>query len=168
MIARVLIHVEGQTEETYVNELLAGHLEGFGQFVSARILGNPRARSRRGGIVGWDSAARDITAHLKGDPTCFATLMVDYYGLPQREQRAWPGRAEAARKPFADKLPTVQRALRDDIARLMGESFNPDRFAAIRRDARVRGAPLQRLCRIRFRHWTGLPRGGLCDRPRRV
>ena len=29
-MTRLLVHVEGQTEETFVNEVLAPHLYGFG------------------------------------------------------------------------------------------------------------------------------------------
>jgi hypothetical protein len=127
-MARVLIHVEGPTEETFVQELLVPHLVRFGHQASARILGNARVRSRRGGIRGWDSASGDIVRHLKGDPGCFATLMVDYYALPQQGSGAWPGRASAAVLPFAQKLPTIQEALLADISGRMGASFNPQRF----------------------------------------
>src|SRR5256885_1583241 len=49
-MARLLIHVEGETEETFVNEVLAPHLLSFGyESVSARLIGNARQRDRRGG-----------------------------------------------------------------------------------------------------------------------
>ena len=36
-VSRLLVHVEGETEETFVNELLHPHLADFGWFmVSAR------------------------------------------------------------------------------------------------------------------------------------
>ncbi len=55
-MARLLIHVEGETEEAFVNELLADHLHGFGyEIVSARLIGNARLRERRGGIRAWDT-----------------------------------------------------------------------------------------------------------------
>ena len=48
-MTRLLIHVEGETEESFVNEVLAPHLytHGYG-LVSARLLGNARQRDRRG------------------------------------------------------------------------------------------------------------------------
>jgi hypothetical protein len=95
-MARLFIHVEGETEETFVNEALAPHLYRFGyQKISARLLGNSRNRGRRGGIRGWPSVREDILSHLKEDSTCFATTMVDYYALPKEGQKAWPGRADA-------------------------------------------------------------------------
>src|SRR4051812_46577144 len=93
-MARILVHVEGETEETFVNEVLAPHLSKHN--ISARIIGNSRQRDRRGGIRPWTDVKKDIVRHLKGDAHAFATTMVDYYGLPQSGDRAWPGRAKAS------------------------------------------------------------------------
>ena len=82
-MARLLIHVEGQTEEAFVNEILRDHLVSKGYYsVEARFVGNARLR-QRGGIRSWPSARRDIVGHLLEDRDCIATTMVDYYGLPQ-------------------------------------------------------------------------------------
>jgi len=79
-MARLLIHVEGETEESFVNEVLAEHLYRCGfEKVSARLVGNARLRDRRGGIRAWISVRKDILNHLKEDRSCFATTMVDYY-----------------------------------------------------------------------------------------
>lgn len=128
-MARLLVHVEGETEETFVNDILTQHLlrHGFIQ-VSARLLGNARLRDRRGGIRGWDSVRGDILNHLREDSGCLVTTMVDYYALPQSGNRAWPGRAEAGRLPFEQKASSVQDGLLADICTVMGKSFNPARF----------------------------------------
>lgn len=53
-MSRLLVHVEGQTEEDFVNEVLGPHLWAYGYTqVSARLLGNARLRSRRAGIKAW-------------------------------------------------------------------------------------------------------------------
>jgi hypothetical protein len=91
-MARLLIHVEGQTEEDFVNDLLA---KGY-DAVSARIVGNARLRRYRGGIRPWPSVRRDIIRHLLEDPACISTTMIDYYCLPQTGAGAWPGRSEGA------------------------------------------------------------------------
>jgi hypothetical protein len=128
-MARLLVHVEGETEETFVNEILAPHLWHFGfTAVSARLLGNARQRDRRGGIRGWDSVRGDILRHLRQDPYCLMTTMVNYYALPQTGSRAWPGRSAAALLPFSQKAAIVQAALLTDISTAMGSSFNPARF----------------------------------------
>ncbi len=126
---RLIVHVEGQTEETFVKEILAPYLYSRGYTrVSARLVGNARQRDRRGGIRGWDSVRADILNHLREDVGCLATTMVDYYALPQSGNRAWPGRSEAASASPLDKPFVVERALLSDICEQMGGSFNAARF----------------------------------------
>jgi len=128
-MARLLIHLEGQTEEDFVNEILRDYLLARGyDAVSARIVGNARLRRRRGGIRPWPSVRKDIINHLKEDPTCIATTMVDYYGLPQEGEGAWPGRKKAAGLKSGEKAPSVEGALLDDVMAEMGRRFNPRRF----------------------------------------
>jgi hypothetical protein len=122
-MSRLLVHVEGQTEETFVNELLSGHLIARGYYsVSARLVGNAR---QRGGIRSWPSVKRDIIHHLYEDRGMIATTMVDYYGLPD----AWPGRARSrSLRTIQEKASCVQDALRDDVAAEMGRRFASDCF----------------------------------------
>ncbi|MYD65975.1 MAG: DUF4276 family protein [Chloroflexi bacterium] len=117
-MTRLLVHVEGQTEESFVGQLLRPHLiGGFGYTdVSARLLGNSRQRSRRGGARSWTAVRQDIVRHLRQDPNARSTTMVDFYGMPQTGDRAWPGRAEANAVPFDQKAAVVQVAIADDIA----------------------------------------------------
>ena len=129
LMARLLVHVEGETEETFVDAALKPHLIRYGYSqVSARLLGNARQRDRRGGIRGWNSVRDDILNHLREDTGCLVTTMVDYYALPQTGIKAWPGRADAGKLPFFQKAPTVQNALLADIATAMGGNFDPARF----------------------------------------
>ena len=129
-MTRLLVHVEGETEESFVNEVLGPHLLDYGYSgVSARLVGNARARLRRGGIRSWATVRRDIVAHLKEDGGAVATTMVDYYGLPRRGTSAWPGRAAAAAdKGIGEKADTVEAALLLDVRNTMGAGFAPGRF----------------------------------------
>lgn len=128
-MSRLLIHVEGETEETFVTEVLASHLCGFGYTtVKPRLIGNARQRDRRGGIRAWSIVRKDILNHLKEDVQCLSTTMVDYYGLPQDGSGAWPGRSRASQLPFAEKAISVENALLKDICDEMGDDFNPNRF----------------------------------------
>jgi len=70
----------------------------------------------------------DIARHLKEDPGCVATTLVDYYGLPQGEGRAWPGRAKAATLPAAEKARCVEDAVLADLTAAMGNRFDARRF----------------------------------------
>lgn len=128
-MARLLIHVEGQTEEDFVNEVLRDQLLAKGyDAIGARIVGNARLRRRRGGIRPWPSVRRDIINHLKEDPGCIATTMVDYYGLPREGTAAWPGRARASGLSPVKRAPCVEKAMLDDLAAEMVGPFNPQRF----------------------------------------
>ena len=128
-MTRLVVHVEGQTEETFGNEALAPHLYGFGiTRVGARLIGNTRQRSRRGGIKPWSDTRKDIVAHLREDQECIATIMVDYYGMPESGIRAWPGRSQAASRAFQHKARTIEDRLSADIRQTMGSGFDDRRF----------------------------------------
>ena len=128
-MTRLLIHVEGETEENFVNKVLAPHLYRVGYLqVGARLMGNARQRSGRGGGRAWPSVRQDIVNHLNADPGCIVSTMVDYYGLPQTGTRAWPNRADAAQLSFPCRPASVENALHDDVIRHMGRGFNASRF----------------------------------------
>ncbi len=55
-------------------------------------------------------------------------MMVDYYGLPREESRAWPCRARAATAPFAERPVLVETAIHDEIVGVMGSGFVSSRF----------------------------------------
>jgi hypothetical protein len=128
-MARLLIHVEGETEESFVNEILAEHLQACGyETIGARLVGNARLRDRRGGIRAWSTVQKDIINHLREDVGCFATTMVDYYGLPQAKGKAWPGRVDAGRLPYHEKAQFVEESLFADIQNALGEHYDARRF----------------------------------------
>jgi len=89
---RLIIVVEGQTEEAFVNQVLAPHLANKEIYVSATIVGKlvaqkRRHRSRGGGhFSNWQ---RDIQRILGGDrrPDLRVSTLFDLYGLP----RDFPG-----------------------------------------------------------------------------
>jgi hypothetical protein len=128
-MTRLLIHVEGQTEESFVNEILRDHLINAGyDSVGARIVGNARLRRSRGGIRPWPPVKRDIISHLRNDLGCIATTMVDFYGLPQEGDGAWPGRAEATVGGVREKASNVESALLESVSEEMGLRFDSRRF----------------------------------------
>ena len=121
-MTRLLIHVEGETEETFVNEVLAPHLRDCGfSIVGARLLGNARQRDRRGGIRSWEAIKKDIVRHLKQDGGSASATFVDYYALPASGDGAWPGRAAAASAAFENKATLVESGLLADVGQVMGE-----------------------------------------------
>ena len=128
-MSRLLIHVEGETEENFVNDIIGPYLYRRGYTkVSARIVGNARLRDRRGGIRAWSAVRKDILNHLKEDPNCISTTMVDYYALPKTGDKAWPGRETSGMLSFSRKAATVEDALMEDICQEMGAGFDARRF----------------------------------------
>ncbi|MSQ10919.1 MAG: DUF4276 family protein, partial [Dehalococcoidia bacterium] len=115
---------EGQTEEAFVNQVLAGHLisAGYSQ-VTARLLGGARGRVSRGGIRPWESVQSSIVRHLKEDPGRIVTTMVDFYALPG----GWPGRAMATGPAPASKASLVESAVSSEIVRELG-AYDARRF----------------------------------------
>ncbi len=122
-MARLLILVEGETEEMFVNEALAPHLLSSGfKTVSAKLMGKARSRAKRGGVRGWPEIKNEILRHLKADQHLFLTLMVDYYGMPAVRAGAWPGRFHAARLPFAMKVGLVEAEISEEIQAELGDA----------------------------------------------
>lgn len=118
---RLLVHVEGQTEETFVRDVLAPHLYGIGfQYVAARLIGNARQRDRRGGIQGWPPVRQGILNHLKQDQGWVITTMVDYYALPAGGVGAWPGRSCPPNLTSEEKSRRLTLALRADLELAFG------------------------------------------------
>ena len=128
-MTRLLVHVEGETEESFVNVILARHLydRGFSK-VSARLIGNARQRERRGGIKPWNAVRKDIVNHLQEDRECIASTMVDYYGMPQSGPKAWSGRTDAGGLAISILANAVEEALAIDIRQAMRSDFSSNRF----------------------------------------
>ena len=129
-MTRILVHVEGQTEEEFVNSVLAPHLYNNGfTVVSARLVGRSRLRKKRGGRCPWESAHTEIARHLSEDTAAFGTILVDYYALPANGPNGWPGRAGCEALCVADKAAHIQESLSLDFedrhGGAMAERFIP-------------------------------------------
>lgn len=113
--------VEGQTEATFVREILAPHLSNHGVSMWARL---PGRFVRRGGVKPWESICSDIVRTLRERDSRNCTTMFDYYGMPLD----WPGRSGAQALAWEHRGAFVEDALLDDIANRMGRSFRRERF----------------------------------------
>jgi Domain of unknown function (DUF4276) len=83
-VPRLNFVVEGQTEETFVRDLLAEHLAIHGVYAAARCVETSRTRLKifKGGMSTYARAKGDIERWLKEDRTAYLTTMFDLYGLP--------------------------------------------------------------------------------------
>jgi hypothetical protein len=83
---RLHMVVEGQTEETFVNRLLAEHLGRFDLSVDVRRVETSRRRAKiyRGGLLHYRKVRKDISLWMKEDqnPDAYFSTMFDLYALP--------------------------------------------------------------------------------------
>lgn len=123
-MTRILVHVEGQTEEEFVNSVLAPHLyeNGF-TAVSARLIGRSRARKKRGGTCPWEPAHTEIARHLSNDTGAFGTTLVDYYALPAGAPNGWPGRDGCDGLSVTEKAAHIQASLKQDFEARYGAAL---------------------------------------------
>ena len=84
---RLYIIVEGQTEETFVKEVLAGHLAQYQVAAVPKLIqtGKSSARSNKGGFLDYGHLKRDLERWIKQDQNTDArfTTMVDLYAYPE-------------------------------------------------------------------------------------
>lgn len=129
VMKRLIVNVEGHTEEQFVNNVLSEYLyrKGFSN-VSARLIGNARQRNRRGGIRGWPTVKSELVRQLQGDSRLYTTTMVDYYALPSGGESGWPGRDVLPSVPFLDKAKSVEDAVHVDLQTTHGNFLDCRRF----------------------------------------
>ena len=78
-MTRLAVSVEGQTEEEFVKESLAMHLQGRGVYATPVLLGRARRRVQGGGNVTIDRLAKEMR-HLRSSFDA-VTSLVDFYGF---------------------------------------------------------------------------------------
>ena len=77
---RVNILVEGQTEETFVRELVAPHLAAFQVWLTPRIV--ETSKGYKGGAVSYAKIVRQVKLWCIQDKSAIVTTLFDVYGLP--------------------------------------------------------------------------------------
>lgn len=108
--------VEGQTEETFVRDVLAPEFGAQNVFVDAHRIttGRKRLHIFRGGMSGYARLKSDLTLWMKQDrhPDAWFTTMIDFYGLPED----FPGYRECAGRgdPIA-RVECLEERLQQDI-----------------------------------------------------
>ena len=84
-MTRLLMLVEGQSEEIFVKQTLAPHLAGHGVFVQPIVLWTKRLGAGggyRGGVSNWNQIRRSLLP-LTFDTDAWITTLLDFYGLPE-------------------------------------------------------------------------------------
>ena len=115
---RLHITTEGQTEQAFVEKVLAPHLGLCGVHVKARSVLTSRdkraGKEYRGGLFSYDKAKRDIQTWIKEDDhtECRFSTMFDLYALPND----FPGfaNAQTASDPY-ERVKRLEESMARDI-----------------------------------------------------
>lgn len=109
--------VEGQTEETFVNTVLAPEFGSRNVFVDTHCVTTGRGdrRTYRGGLNKYEHLKRDLARWMKQDqqPDAWFTTMIDLYALPDD----FPGFEDCARRGNpTERVECLEERLAQDLA----------------------------------------------------
>lgn len=118
---RLLVLVEGQTEETFVRDVLTPHLNPMTIHPTPVILKTKRVKAGghfRGGVTSTDQVLADARRLLNDTRASAVTTILDYYGLPSD----FPGMAQRPPGDAYERVDCVERAF---LAAINVPSFIP-------------------------------------------
>lgn len=105
----VRIVCEGQTEETFVRDVLAPAFYGFGLNLIPQMI--ETSAGHRGGALAYQRVRKHLRNTLRQTSQPFVTTMFDLYRL----DKSFPGFAEAKSKSLGERLKILKTALHQDI-----------------------------------------------------
>ncbi|WP_394508928.1 DUF4276 family protein [Priestia aryabhattai] len=114
MIKQVMVLVEGQTEETFVNQVLQPYLNAKDIYLSTTMVCTKKVkgvRKYRGGIADYDQLKRDLSMLLKSSHFDLITTFLDYYALPSN----FPGQGTLPNGDCYAKVNHLESELKQDI-----------------------------------------------------
>jgi hypothetical protein len=113
-VKKVHILVEGQTEETFIRDILAPHfLERDAYLIATlattkRVTGGPHFK---GGIVSYRKLKGDVLRLLGDTSAAVVTTMIDFYGLPDD----FPGRNTMPAVSCYERVAYLEKEFSKDI-----------------------------------------------------
>jgi len=119
MTSRVLILVEGQTEERFIKDVLAPYFYPMNLFFYPTLLVTKRVKvgpNFKGGVTNFAKFENDLIRLLNGAGDALVTTMIDYYGLP----KDFPGMNT---RPKGTPLERVEH-VEEEIHKHFGKSGN--------------------------------------------
>jgi len=107
-VTRVSVIVEGPTERSFVQGILAPILWARATYLTPTILGVP---GHKGGRTNYSRLKKDVLRQLKEDRTAYCSTMLDFYGLG----KGFPGTPLPSDLSNVDKVIRIERAMKEDI-----------------------------------------------------
>jgi hypothetical protein len=130
-VKRVNVVVEGPTEKSFIDNVLAEALWPHEVYLTARILGIP---GKKGGRPSYERLRGDVIRLLRGDPTAFCFMMLDLTAWVRAFQDLQQVR-QASKKAFTWKQPLRRMSARRFLS-----------FAQMRGSSRISSCTSLRRC----------------------
>jgi hypothetical protein len=114
IVKKVLVLVEGQTEDTFIRNILEPHTQRFGVHLTPILLTTDRLDSglkMKGGVPPYAEFKKEILNLLHDTSASKVTTMIDFYGLP----KDYPGKANLPRGSCFQRVNFLEEALKMDI-----------------------------------------------------
>ncbi len=109
--------MEGQTEQTFVRDVLAPHMAHKGIYLHPALIGKP---GHKGGDIRFDRAKNDIGIFLRQRNDTYVSTMFDYFRIDSQ----WPGRAKVQKQirnggilTAVRKAEILEKETRDEIVK---------------------------------------------------
>lgn len=118
---KAFILVEGQTEETFVKEVLSEFMPE-GLFLQPVIIATKRVNSGgkfKGGVPSYPKVRNEVQHLLADSSAVGVTTMLDYYALPP----SFPGRAQPQGQTSTELVRSVESAWEADINSLRFRAY---------------------------------------------
>ncbi len=97
---RIYVFCEGQTEETFVRDILAPHYARQQIFLEPIIF--QTSPGHKGGVVSYGKVKHQLERLCKHDSSAYVTSMIDLYGLPNdfpgKASQTFPAQGSAEQK----------------------------------------------------------------------
>ena len=113
-MTRVHVLVEGQTEETFIRNVLGPHLALSEIYLTPVLVATKRVKSGlkfKGGLNRYEPFRRDLQRLLNDSSVVAVTTMIDYYGLPED----FPGCSTLPRGTCHERVAHLEEALGRDL-----------------------------------------------------
>ncbi len=111
---KALILVEGQTEETFIRDVLGPYLLPKTIYLQAKLATTKRVKKGpdfKGGIVSYGKMRSDLLRLLGDTSAHIVTTMIDFYGLPPD----FPGKRDLPSGTGYERVTHLEEAFRQDI-----------------------------------------------------
>jgi hypothetical protein len=118
-MTHVYVVVEGQAEETFVNEILAPVLGLQCVFLYPRLLGRP---GHKGGRVNYPRVKTDVITLLKQRTGAYCTTLLDLYGMG----KGFPDPPESPDVKTLSRVARLEQGMKSDIQANLDPKFRAD------------------------------------------